>query len=192
MKTTSSMENGLVDRASEALKAVLGASSWVRLTELKCEPPSRGRAARILARIDVLGRIHTLVCEVKARENLEQLQAEVENLRVQDVCADAPDRQAQSTRVIIAPYLSPEAQALCKETNTCFVDLEGNARIALGEIFIGKRTMRPRVEDCLAIDPVIIQDAKVRAPAQRVYISSKTPGSPPRIRENVPRGIAVA
>ncbi len=42
---------------------------------------------------------------------------------------------------MIAPYLSPEAQTICKESHTNFIDLEGNARITIGEIFIGKRTM---------------------------------------------------
>jgi hypothetical protein len=46
-----------------------------------------------------------------------------------------------ATPVIIAPYLSPESQALCKESQAGFLDLEGNARLALGEVFIVKRTL---------------------------------------------------
>jgi hypothetical protein len=54
----------------------------------------------------------------------------------------------ETTLVLIAPYLSPEAQTLCKESHAGFLDLEGNARLSLGEVFIGKRSMRqqPAVE----------------------------------------------
>jgi hypothetical protein len=41
--------------------------------------------------------------------------------------------------VLIAPYLSPEAQALCKENNVAFIDLVGNARLAFDNLFIERR-----------------------------------------------------
>jgi hypothetical protein len=47
----------------------------------------------------------------------------------------------ETTPVLIAPYLSPEAQTLCKERDAGFLDLEGNARLSPGEVFIGKRSM---------------------------------------------------
>ena len=50
-------------------------------------------------------------------------------------------RAGDTMPVLIAPYLSPEAQALCNESKTGFIDLEGNVRLALGEVFIVKRTM---------------------------------------------------
>jgi hypothetical protein len=43
--------------------------------------------------------------------------------------------------VLIAQVLSEEVQACCRERNTGFLDLQGNARIYLDEVFIVKRSM---------------------------------------------------
>ena len=40
------------------------------------------------------------------------------------------------TPLLIAPYLSPEAQALCRDQGVGFLDFEGNARIAFGGVFV--------------------------------------------------------
>jgi hypothetical protein len=184
MRTTRA-EFGLVDRAAEALKAVLGAISSVRLTGLKCEPRGVGRAAVILAHIEVLGRNHTLTCEVSAHGNPRQLKVALSSLPDDVAC------QAHATRVIIAPYLSPEAQALCKETNISFIDFEGNARIALGETFISKRTMQPRMRTCVPFHPFIIEEVRSRPPAPTISIASNIPDSPVRVREGATAGIAV-
>ena len=42
-------------------------------------------------------------------------------------------------RVFIAPYLSPEAQALCREDGAAYLDLYGNARIVFDGVFIERR-----------------------------------------------------
>jgi hypothetical protein len=181
---TAEPENRLIEDAIEALRAVLGSISSIEVTELKCVPPGQGRA-EILAQINVLGRIHTLECEVNAHENPQQLRMTERSSE-----SGAADGRAESTRVIIAPYLSPEEQARCKETNTCFVDLEGNARIALGEIFIGKRTMQPHKQ--VESNPKRIDGTGKRSLAPMVYIASNIPGSPVRVGKNAPAGVAVA
>lgn len=35
-----------------------------------------------------------------------------------------------ATPVFIAPYLSPDAQSVCREQDVGFLDLEGNARLS--------------------------------------------------------------
>ena len=53
--------------------------------------------------------------------------------------------RGRGPRVLIAPYLlPPEAQALCKERSASYLDLEGNAHLAFGEVFIGKRSVPGR------------------------------------------------
>jgi hypothetical protein len=52
-----------------------------------------------------------------------------------------------ATPIFIAPYLSPEAQALCQEHSVGFLDLEGNARIAFDGVFIERLVpTRPAIE----------------------------------------------
>lgn len=123
-------------RAAEALKALLEQVSAVKIKEMKHERPTRGRAAEIVAHVDVYGHSHTLTCEVNPDTTPSKVRASLKKL--QD---SAEQHSGAATAVIIAPYLSPEAQALCKENRAGFLDLEGNARLTLGEFFIGKRSL---------------------------------------------------
>ena len=124
-------------RAAEALKSLQEQVSAVKLKDMKREPPARGRATEILAHIDIHGHSHTLACEVNADTRPSKVRASIKKL--QDCAANLA---GEATPVLIAPYLSPEAQALCKQSHAGFLDLEGNARLSVGEVFIGKRSMR--------------------------------------------------
>jgi hypothetical protein len=126
-------------RAAEALKALLDQVSAVKLKEMRRPSPARGRAREILVDVDVYGHSYTLACEINADTRPGTMRAAIKKLQN---CAAQLDRQA--TPVFIAPYLSPEAQALCKESHAGFLDLEGNARLALGEVFIGMRSVHQR------------------------------------------------
>jgi hypothetical protein len=123
-------------RATDALRAVLGQVSVIKLKEMRREAHTHGRCVEILADIEVFGRSHLLACEVKAQGEPAQVRAALRNLR-----NDVASIPGNATPVIIAPYLSPEAQQLCKEHDAGFLDLEGNARLTLGEVFIGMRSM---------------------------------------------------
>lgn len=133
---TRSAANRLVESAFDALKALLEKISAIRPIEVRCQPRGYARHSQILARIDVYGHSHTLACTVKADASPHRLKACLDNLR-----NSAALLKIHATPVIIAPYLSPEAQALCKESHTSFLDLEGNARLTLGEFFIGIRSL---------------------------------------------------
>jgi hypothetical protein len=124
-------------RAAEALKSLLEQVSAVKLKEMKHDSPARGRTGEILVRIDVHGHSHTLACEVNTDMRPSKVRASLKKL--QDCAAHLA---GEATPVLIAPYLSPEAQTLCKESHAGFLDLEGNARLSMGEVFIGKRSMR--------------------------------------------------
>jgi len=179
-------ENNMVARAADALKVVLQEISSVKLTELQIEPPRHDQVSGILAHIDVFGRNHTLSCEVNAQGNSRLLMTRLRSLR-----ESSTRRDAKSTLVIIAPYLSPEAQAICKENDAGFLDLEGNARIVVDEIFISKRTMLPRLQK-LDAESAIVQAGKTRAPAPKAYIASDIPPYPVAVRKNVPARTAMA
>jgi hypothetical protein len=168
---TANAANGLLMHAAEALKAVLGEVSSIRLLEMKCEPQSRGRVSEILARIEVLGHIHLLACEVRAHGNTQQLKTALGNTR-----AGSADRGADSIRLIIAPHLTPEAQALCKQRRAGFLDLVGNARIDIGEVFISKRTILPRMQELALTEAARVSIAALPLPVADVYF----PGAIPR------------
>ncbi len=134
--------NELELRALEALTALLGQVSVFKLTEVKRESPTRGRAFEILANVDVFGHSHTLACKVLAYGEPGHLRTALRTMR-----EHAARLEGNATPVLIAPCLPPEAQELCNEAQAGFLDLEGNARLALGETFIGMRSMPSRIAE---------------------------------------------
>jgi hypothetical protein len=134
MKTSGARQD-LEVRAAAALKAVLAEVSTVKVKEILRDSPEHG----LTAYVDVFGRRHTLACDVQSDGQPGHVRSALEGLR-----NGSTQRSGDAMPVIIAPYLSPEAQALCKENKTGFIDLEGNARLSLGEVFIVKRTLPDR------------------------------------------------
>ena len=126
--------NDLERSATAALRTLLNQVSAIRLKEIRRELSGSGGDSVLFADIDVLGRGYTLVCEVKPSIQPESLRSWLET----------PVGREREARVLIAPHLSAEAQALCKRSHAGFLDLEGNARISLGEVFIGRRNIACR------------------------------------------------
>ena len=130
------------NRAAEALKAVLHQVSQIKLTRIDFDSPHPDLKVDILAHLDIHGHTHTLVCKVEASGRPEHVRMALEEF--QD---HASRLEGNPTLVFIAPRVSQEAQTLCGQKNAGFLDLEGNARLDLGEVFIGKRSLpqsRPR------------------------------------------------
>jgi|ERR1700722_6613091 hypothetical protein len=129
------MRRHLENEAIEALRDTLGQISVIKTREMKVES-HRGRSDKtIIADIEIYGHAHRLVCKVLDSSEQHDLQRTFLELR--KLHARFP---RDTTPVLIAPALSEEAQDLCRESNTGFLDLEGNARLYLDEVFIVKRS----------------------------------------------------
>jgi hypothetical protein len=141
LKRSESMKE-LEDRAAEALKGLLAQVPAIELKRVEWEPHGVDRGVDILAELQVAGRRHTLVCEVKANGQPRHVRIGLLQLRNYVAHFDTP-----ATPIFIAPYLSPEAQALCREQEVGFLDLEGNARLVFDGVFIERITAnKPAVE----------------------------------------------
>lgn len=138
----------LETRAAAALKAALAEVSAIKVREIRHESSKTGHDSSLMVFVDVFGRRHVLTCEIQSDGQPKHLRPALEGL-----CAGVAHRTDDAMPIIIAPYLSPEAQALCKENKTGFVDLEGNARLTLGEVFIVKRTLPHRSQHRSAAAP---------------------------------------
>ncbi len=123
-------------RGAEALRAVLAEVSGTTVREITHLSPDAGSAGAFTASVDVYGHQHTLACEIAPDDQPAHLCALLEELR--DSIART---HTEATPLIIAPHISDQARAVCKQGHAGFLDLEGNARIALGEVFILKRTI---------------------------------------------------
>jgi len=119
--------------AASALGTLVEQVPAIKLERIETSPGA-DRGVDILAHIIVAGRPHVLACEVKASGQPRHVRAALFQLRSAVAHSATP--------VFIAPYLSPEAQSLCREQNVGFLDLEGNARLVVDEVFIGKRSVR--------------------------------------------------
>jgi hypothetical protein len=130
-------------RATEALRAVLAEVSGTKVREISHPSPDMGSegaftagAGAFTTSVDVYGHHHTLICEIAPDDQPAHLRELLQQLH-QNIAI----KHTTATPVIIAPYISDEARAMCNESQAGFLDLEGNARIALGEVFILKRTI---------------------------------------------------
>lgn len=126
--------NEIETKAAEALNALLHQVSSIKTTDIKFQPIRR--KSDILADIDVLGRKHRLVCNVAQGEESDVRKA-LDKLKT---CADG--KRDGATPVVIAPYMTPEARQLCEKNRVGFVDLQGNARLVVDDVFIGKRSVK--------------------------------------------------
>jgi hypothetical protein len=127
------------DDAAKALATLLGQVSVIKLKHIRSDVPDAVGNVDILAQISVLGRSQTLVCKVVESGEPRPVRAALRKLH------DHTAKLAEdATPVIIAPNLSEQAQALCMETGSGFVDLEGNARLFVDEVFIALRSLPHR------------------------------------------------
>ena len=84
-----------------------------------------------MAQINVSGKPHTLLYQCKSNGQPRYVRTALLQLR------EYVSRLGKNvTPILIAPYLSPEAQALCRESEVGFLDLAGNASVVFNGVFI--------------------------------------------------------
>lgn len=127
-------------QAADALRLLL--EQVPAIDHLKVQHRGAGYEADLIARLDVAGNQHTLACEVQSNGQPRHVRPALLQLR------DHVERLANGVvPVLIAPYLSAQAQALCREYGVGFIDLAGNARLAFGGIFIERQVAsKPAVQ----------------------------------------------
>ncbi len=124
------MKNTEID-AVEALRGLLEKVPILQVKGIDTEAASGDWAPDWIARLLVDGQPHQLVCEYKS--NAQPRYARSALLELRNYMAH---RAPQATPVFIAPYLSPAVRQMCEEQGVGYLDLEGNARIAFGGVFI--------------------------------------------------------
>jgi len=142
MLKNSDLMKDLERQAAGALRLLLEQVPAIKLLDIEHEALTPDDGVDIVARVEVYGRRQALVCEVKSSGQPRHVRLALLQLR------DYVTNQAKDAApVFIAPYLSPEAQALCREHEVGYLDLEGNARLAFGSVFIERQVAsKPAVE----------------------------------------------
>ncbi len=118
-------------RAGQVLRRLLEKIPILQIKGIYAEPASGEWKPDLIAQLLVNGRPHQLICEYKSNGQPRYARSALLELR-NYVAHRAP----QATPVFIAPYISPAVRQLCEEKGVGYLDLEGNARIAFGGVFI--------------------------------------------------------
>jgi hypothetical protein len=118
-------------RAADALGALLEQVSVVKAKDIELEPPALDFKADVVARVSVSGKQHILICECKANGQPRHIRTALLQLR-QYVSRLGNN----ATPIVIAPFLSAEGQAMCRESGAGYLDFAGNARIVFNGVFI--------------------------------------------------------
>lgn len=118
--------------ARDAVRRVLNQVSALEVSGVEGgsgEQPDEGVDFKV--RLRASGRRHTLLCDVKANGQPRHVRTAV--LRLQ---REAARERGPATPVLVAPYLSPQARAICRDEAVGFLDLEGNAWIRFDSVYI--------------------------------------------------------
>jgi hypothetical protein len=114
----------------------------VERVDREVRDPDRRREADFLVEVKAHGRSQRLVCEVKSNGQPRFVRAAIDQLRY-----FLQPRQRDTYGVVIAPYLWPAAQEICRKEDVGFLDFGGNCRLVFNGVFI-ERTVpfRPSTE----------------------------------------------
>jgi len=125
--------------AIEALRETLRQISVIKVKDIHVSRHGHHSEKTILGYVEIYGHAHLLACKFVGRCDQQHLQRAVHELqRVQR------ERGVVVKPILIAATMSDEAQMLCRNNNIGFLDLEGNARLYLDEVFIVKRSLHQK------------------------------------------------
>ncbi|WP_250479943.1 MULTISPECIES: hypothetical protein [unclassified Caballeronia] len=119
------------EQACTALRGVLEKIPFLHIKEIDADVTSDDWKPDLIARVAVDGQERLLICKVKSNGQPRYARSSLLELR-NYIARQAPE----ATPVFIAPYISPAVRELCEENAVSYLDLEGNARITFGGVFI--------------------------------------------------------
>ncbi|MHB8911029.1 MAG: type IV toxin-antitoxin system AbiEi family antitoxin [Syntrophales bacterium] len=127
----------LEQKAAEAIRASLEDVPSVKIKGIETGPDFKGYRADLVTTVSTpTGTTRFLVAEIKATGE-PRVAREALN-RLWRNWANQPD----VVPLFIAPYISPKSAEICKQDNAGYVDLAGNCRLVLENVFV-EREGRP-------------------------------------------------
>lgn len=121
-------------QAVETLRNVLAEVPEVELGDILTEPQQQDRSIDFIAHLSFNGQRRTLVAEVKSSGQPRYVQTALFQLQ-----RYVEGQEESVVPIVIAPYLSEDARALCTERSVGFLDFEGNTRIKFPGFFLSRQ-----------------------------------------------------
>ena len=168
------IEKNIVGEAVEALCEALHKVPAVAVEAIEREArPANQAAGDVALHIRCANRPYTLLGEVKS--NGQPRHARIASLLLRD-------RSARMNRdvipVFIAPYLSLESRAICREYDVGFLDLMGNMRIVFDTVFIDREVSGKPISERRSLRSVFSPRA-----ARMIRIMLCDPSRPWRVQD---------
>lgn len=101
------------------------------------ERPPRGARWDAVLKLRAAGKTRRIVCEVKSVGEPRYLAQAITSLK------HAVQKDPRAYPLVVAPYISPEGQRLCREAGIGFLDLTGNAFLSFDGILIDRSGSKP-------------------------------------------------
>ncbi len=141
LKSIQSM-NGIEIQGRNALEQVLSRVPIVVVDHIHSDVPMSNRRVDLVADVRAAGTPYRLLCEILPNGQPRYVNNALLQIR-EHTAHGAPD----TVPILIAPYFSPGTRALCQQYQVGYLDIEGNAQIAFGGVFIERQvTDRPVTE----------------------------------------------
>lgn len=133
----------ILSSAEQALAQLLAEVAAIERVDVRRVGAHAARSAiDLLVHLTAFGQRHRLAAAVIPSGQPRHVRAAL--LSLQDHVRRQPDPM---TPILIAPYLSSQAQDLCRRYDVAYLDLEGNARLAFGTFFLSRQSAaKPPVE----------------------------------------------
>lgn len=119
--------------AAKKLRGLLDELAVIDARTIRFDQQVENGRADIVAKLSIGKSQWTLVCEVKPKGHPANIRDAIFQLK-----SYVERHDGRAIPVVIAPYLSPAAQQLCREQRTGYLDLEGNAHLVFDHVFIDR------------------------------------------------------
>ena len=130
--------------AAQRLKALLAEVPFVSVEHVhqNFRTPDNQREIDFLVEVKANGRSQQLICEAKTNGQPRNIRAAIDQLRY-----FLNPRNESEYGVVIAPYISPVSQDICRKEDVGFLDFEGNCRLVFDGVFIERAVpLKPATE----------------------------------------------
>ncbi|WP_325659126.1 type IV toxin-antitoxin system AbiEi family antitoxin [Collimonas sp.] len=135
MMNSSHLMNKLEIEGMQSLIDLLAQVPALNREDIQAEPrQTPDGAVDFLLKVQYNGKPHVIVAEVKTTAPPKEVRSSI--LGLQKVVRDYGK---EAVPLLLAPYLSPEARAICQDHEVAYLDLEGNCRLSFDTIFIDRR-----------------------------------------------------
>lgn len=126
----------------EALESLLSQIPVIGIRDVQWERPLASQEVDLIVHLQTAEQPYQLFCDILPSGQPRYVNHALLKMR-EEVTRGGPE----VVPILIAPYFSPATRDVCQQNHVGYLDLEGNARISFGSVFIDRQvSVKPVVE----------------------------------------------